>query len=129
MPSMRPGEAAVEHDGDHVAVVPQVDELVVEVPIVRVDGSETRLEAGVHGLEVLRAVVEVLGDLVLLLHPGVEVRLGDAVRPPVVVAPGDAVVSVHLGGGVGHLLGHDLPHVGEAPTRHRSPSVVVQDGW
>ena len=38
------GEGAVEHDRDHVAVVPEVDELVVEVAVVRVDGHQAGLE-------------------------------------------------------------------------------------
>ena len=81
------GERAVEHDGDRVGVVPQVDELVVGVAVVGVDRDEAGLEGGEHRLEVLGAVVEVLRDLVLLGRPGVEQRAGDAVGPAVELAP------------------------------------------
>ena len=40
-------ERAVEDDGDHVGVVPQVHELVGGVSVVRVDGRQAGLEAGV----------------------------------------------------------------------------------
>ena len=64
---MRSVNDAVEDDGDGVAVVPQVHELVVEVAVVRVDRRQAGLEGGEHRLQVLGAVVEVLRDLVLLL--------------------------------------------------------------
>jgi hypothetical protein len=116
-----PGEAAVEHHGHHVAVVPQVHELVVEVPVVGVDRGQPGLERPEHRLDVLGAVVEVLGDLVLLRGAVGEELGGHPVGPPVHLGPREAPVAVDEGLGVGHLLGHDLPHVCEVPAGHGSP--------
>jgi hypothetical protein len=81
MASMRGRELALEDDGDGVGVVPQVEQLVLGVAVVRVDGDEARLPGGEHRLEVLRPVVEVLGDLVLVAAPGREEGGGARRRP------------------------------------------------
>ena len=65
------GEAAVKDDRRRVGVVPEEHQLLGAVAVIRVDGHEARLHRGEDGLEVLVAVVEVLGDLVLALEAGV----------------------------------------------------------
>ncbi len=110
------GERAVEHDGDDVGVVPQVDQLVGGVAVVGVDGRQPGLERAERRLEVLGRVVEVLGDLVLLGDAGVEQRGGDAVGPPVELGPRRRPPGVTLGQRVGLALGQRLEQVREVPT-------------
>ena len=90
------GERAVEDHGLDVGVAPEVDELGVDVAVVGVDRHERGLEAGEERLEVLGAVVEVLGDLGLVAEPGVEQPAGQGVGPTVELGPrGDAVAAEH----------------------------------
>ena len=116
------GERPVEHDGDHVGVVPQVDELVGGVAVVGVDHGEADLERGEERLQVLGRVVQVLRDLVLFRGTGCEQRRGDAVGATVELRPRERAVALLLREGVGDLVGHRLPEVGEVP------SVVVCHG-
>ena len=95
------GELAVEDDGHRVGVVPEVDELVVAVAVVRVDRHERDLERGEHRLEVLGAVAEVLGDLVLACDAGVQQCPGHAVGPPVEVPPREPAVACICAGASG----------------------------
>jgi hypothetical protein len=53
----------VEEEHLGVGVVEQVDQLVLEVAPVRIDGNGALLECGEADLEILGAVVEVLRDL------------------------------------------------------------------
>ena len=112
------GEGAVEDDRHRVGVLPQVDELVVGVPVVGVDRHQADLEAGEGGLEVLRAVVEVDGHLVLVADPGVEEPPGQVVGPAVQLTPGQGGVPMGEGGCVGQHVGHRLPDVSEVPRAH-----------
>ena len=73
------GEAAVEYDRGRVGVRPEECELLVAVAVVRVDRHQARLQGREDGLEVLVAVVEVLGDLVLAPSPA---SSRDWARPP-----------------------------------------------
>ena len=82
---------AVEHHRLDIAVVPQVDELVVDVAVVGVHRHERSLEAREHRLQVLRAVEEVLRDLALVAEPGRHQRGGHAVGPAVDLASTSAV--------------------------------------
>ena len=66
------GEAPVEHDARGVGVVPQVVELVVAVAVVGVHRHHARLQDPECRLEVLGAVRQVVGDLVLLTEPEIE---------------------------------------------------------
>ncbi len=125
------GERAVEHDCGGVGVVPQVHEFVGCVAVVGVDHGEAGLERCEHRLEVLRAVVEVLGHLVLLGRFRVQQRGGDTVGPPVELGPRVGALALLLGERVGDLHRHRLPQVCEVPAtigrRHvdeRSGSVV-----
>src|SRR5690606_28701157 len=77
------------------------------------------LEGGEQRLEVLGAVVEVLGDLVLLGRAPLEEGGRDAVGAAVELGPGEAPVALDLRLRVGDLLGDDFPNLGEVPTRHR----------
>ena len=111
------GERTVEHDGDDVGVVPQVHQLVGGIPVVRVDRRHSGLEAAEYALDVLGAVVEVLGDLVLFDQPGVEQGAGDAVGAGVELRPCHGAVTLLLGEFTGDLIGDPLEDVGEVPTR------------
>ncbi len=111
-------EGAVEDHGHRVGVLPQVHQLVVGVAVVGVDGDHADLVGGVGGLQVLRAVVEVQGQLVLLGHSRAEQPAADVVGAMVELPPGEGVAAVHEGRCLGHLLGHRLPHVGEVPLAH-----------
>ena len=112
------GERAMEDHGAGIGVVPEVEQFVGGVPVVRVDRHERRLERGVHRLEVLRAVVEVLGHRLLTGQTGVEQVLGDAVGTTIDLTPGAAVLTVDQARCVGQIVGDDLPHVGEVPVSH-----------
>ncbi len=115
------GEGAVEHDGLDVGVTPQVDELGVDVAVVGVDRHQRGLEAGEQRLDVLRAVVQVLGDLRLASEPGAEEAAGDAVGAAVELSPGAHLVAAEHGREVGLEPGELLPHIGEVPVGHCSP--------
>ncbi|MBV6508979.1 MAG: hypothetical protein JJLCMIEE_02046 [Acidimicrobiales bacterium] len=112
------GEAAVEHHRHRVGVLPQIEQLVLLVPIVGVDRNQPRFEAGEDGLHVLRAVVEVQADLVLVLSAGGEESGGDAVSPSVELLPAAATLALDLSGGVRELVGDPLPQLGKVPTGH-----------
>jgi len=67
-------ERGVEHEGLGIGVVEQVSEILVEVPVVHVDGDTPHLERCVLGFEVLVAVVEVQPDLGIGRQSGRRVR-------------------------------------------------------
>ena len=108
----------MEDNGGDVAVVPEIDEFVSGVAVVGVDRGEAGLECSECRLEVFGAVVEVLGDLVLLGGSGdSEHRRGDAVGAPVHLGPADLTGPLLLGECVPEALGNRLPDVGEIPSR------------
>jgi hypothetical protein len=109
-------EGPVEHHGDDVGVVPEVDQLVGRVAVVGVDRGEPGLERPERALEVLGRVVEVLRDLVLLDRARVEQRCGDAVGATVELRPGRGPIALALRGSVGDLRRDALPDVGEVPS-------------
>jgi len=90
----RVGERTVEDDRAGVGVVPQVQQLVGGVSVVRVDRSERTLERGVRRLHVLVAVVQVLGHGLLAFEAGVEQVLCHSVGSPVDLGPRAMVVAV-----------------------------------
>ena len=79
--STRSVKRAVEHDRHAVGVVPEVRELVVAVAVVGVDRHEPRVERRHRGLDVLGAVVEVDGDLVLQPRAALDERRAERVDP------------------------------------------------
>ena len=109
------GERAVEHDGGGVGVVPEVHQLVGGVAVVGVDDGEARLEGGEDRLEVLRAVVEVLRDLVLFGRAGSQECRGDPVRTSIEVGPRVGASALLLCERVGDARRHGLPQVSEVP--------------
>ena len=109
------GERGVEHDRLGVGVVEQVEDLLRPVAEVGVHRDGRDLEGGVHRLQVLRPVVQVLGDLGLLAEPGGEEVGGERVGPPVELPPRDDAVALHLAGPVGHPGGDRLVDVGQVP--------------
>src|SRR5690606_24193438 len=92
-----------------------VHQLVLGVPVVGVHRHEAGLEAGEQALEVLGAVVEVLGDLVLLAGPGIEEGAGDSVGALVGLSPGDDAIALLGEGGAGQVVGGSLPDLGNGP--------------
>ena len=117
------GEAAVEHDGHGVRVLPQVRQLVVEVPVVGVHRDQAGLVAGERRLEVLRRVEEVDGDLVLVDGTVLEQEAGQAVGPPVEVGPRVAAVAMDLCRCVTELVRDPLPQLCVVPAAHQVPPV------
>ena len=114
----RVGERSVEDDAARVGVVPQVEQLVGGVSVVRVDRDKRALERREHRLHVLRAVVQVLSDGLLALEPGVEQPLRDAVGAAVGFSPRPVQVTVDECDGVGQFVSDDFPDVGEVPFPH-----------
>ena len=74
-------EDPVEDHGHGIGVLPQVDQLVIGVAVVGVDGDQADLVGGEAGLQVLGAVVEVEGDLVLLGRRRPRAATGPRCRP------------------------------------------------
>ena len=110
-------ERSVEDHGGDVGVVPQVHQLIGGVAIVGVDRGHAGLEASVQALDVFGAVVQVLGDLVLLDQTGVEQRSGDAVGTRVELRPGDRPIALLLCEFVGDPISDPLEDIGEVPAR------------
>ena len=115
-------EDPVEDHGHGVGVLPQVDEFVVGVAVVGVDRDEAALVGGEGRLEVLGAVVEVEGDLVLLADVGAQ-------QPPATLSARRSnsrqvrCGPVDEGRGVRLHVGHGLPHVAEVPLAHVDSSL------
>ena len=114
----RRGERSVEHDRTGVGVVPQVEQLVRGVAVVRVHRSEGALEGGEGRLHVLRAVVEILRHGLLAIEPGDHLML---------VSAGGKIVRI---GHMGHVnaqmmmaaLGSiEVGHLCFSPALQRSP--------
>ena len=112
------GEGAVEDHGHRVGVVPQVAQLVVAVAVVGVDRDQADFHRGEGALQVLGAVVEVEGHLVLLGHAEVEQELGHAVGPVVELLPADGAAALGHRGQRGLYVCHRLPDVCVIPIRH-----------
>ena len=108
----------LEDDRARVGVVPEVEELVGGVAVVRVDRHERSLEHSVHGLHVLGPVVHVVGHGLLPLEAGGHEMTGDAVGATIDLAPCAHLVGMDQAGRIGQLFGHELPDVGEVPVPH-----------
>ena len=117
------GECPMEDDCHCIGVVPEVQELIVAVAIVGVDGHEPDPKGGEDPLEVLRRVVEVQRNLVLRRQPEGQEPARHSTRAEVELAPcGDSFTLDHRG--LVRLRGGDgLPHVGIVPLRHRDPLI------
>ncbi len=64
-PHERRGEARMVDERRRVGIVEQIDELVLDVPVVDVERGDPGLERPEHRFEVLRTVVEVDPEMVL----------------------------------------------------------------
>ena len=107
----------MEDHGDGICVVPEVDELLGPIAVVRVDRDQPGPHGGHGALEVLGAVVEVERDLVLVGRPEAEEPGGHPAAAPLEVGPAQPALTLDDGEGVG-LDGGDLleelaivPHV------------------
>ena len=119
-------ELRLVHEGHRVAVVEEVDELLLDVPVVHVDGDGPQLEGGEHRLDELDAVVRVDGDVVPLADAlGGEV-VGEPVGPILQLGEGDPPVAADEGGAVGHHVDGVLDEVGEVE-RHRGSRTRSRD--
>ena len=124
------GEGPVEDDRHRVGVLPEVTELVVGVAVVGVDRDQPDLEGGEERLQVLGAVVEIEGHLVLLDHAQVQQVSGHTVGPAVELGPADVARPLGHRDGVGLDIGHDLPYVPVVPVGHcPAPRRPVGAGW
>ena len=121
------GERAVEDDGDGVGVVPEVRQLVVGVPVVGVDRHQPGLPGGRAGLHVLRAVVDVEGDLVLVLGAGRRAGPGRRRRSAGRTPPTCTAGRRGPGPALGELVGVRFPDVGEVPTTRRAENPLRCD--
>ena len=81
-------QAAVEEERLGVGVVEEVDELLLEVPVVDVDGHRAQLERAEQAFDVLVGVVEVRRDLRVGSETGGAGRGREAGRAVVELAPG-----------------------------------------
>ena len=109
-----------------VAVVDEVRELVVEIPVVDVDRRRTVLAGAVLGDQVLRAVVEVEGDLCRRLDPGRLEGGGEACRGVVELEVADPAVALDQCVLLAQRIRHDLPR-GREVDFHGTPCLEGSD--
>jgi hypothetical protein len=102
-------EARVEDERLGVGVVQQVEQLVVEVAVVDVDGHAAELHAGELGFHVLVRVPEVEADLGVAPEARTRERGGQPRRPLLVLAPGTTQRSGDHGLPVADGVGDGLP--------------------
>ena len=113
------GERSVEDHRHRVGVVPEVRQLLRAVAVIGVDRHEAGLEGGEERLHVLRAVVQVVRDLVLQSHAAGQKGGGERVGALVQLGPREAARALHLGWAVAACVGDLLPEVGEGELGHR----------
>ena len=111
----RVGELAVEDHRGGVRVVPQVLQLVLAIPVVRVHRDQRGLHRRERRLQVLRRVVEVQRDLVVAHEAGLDQARADARCTAVERAPVERAIAMHLRRLAGDHAGDRLPHLGEVP--------------
>jgi hypothetical protein len=103
------GERTVKDDHAGVRVIKQIDEFLVEVPVVDVDGHGSMLKRSVLGDEILRAVVEIESNLSALGYAGRFDRGGEAsggvIERPVVVS----LIALHDGDTVRYEVDNFFP--------------------
>jgi hypothetical protein len=116
-------ERAVKDDGDDVGVVPEVEQFVVDVAVIRVDGHQPGLERAEDRLQVFGPVVEVLGDLVLVPATACDEEAGESFGPPLEVGPGQAALTVDQCPALRQDVGGNLPNVGDVPAAHEKGQV------
>ena len=130
----------MEHDRPGRRIAQEVLELLGDVAVVDVEGRHPGLVGAEHGLQVLVAVVEVAGEVVLTgLVPGEPAAGDDGPESPVVERVGEAPGAVgHLGPGeaaipedqalpIGDPFGDRLVEGGEVQFDHRRPSWWMSD--
>lgn len=74
-----PVELRVEDERRQIRVTVEVDQLLLHVAVVDVDGDDACLHTGQHGLEVLDAVVEVQPEMLAGTDARLDEVVGDAV--------------------------------------------------
>lgn len=74
-----PGELGVEDQGREIRVPVEIDQLLLDVPVVDIDRHDPGLEAAEHGLEIFDAVVEVQAEMFAGPEAGVDEVVRDTV--------------------------------------------------
>ena len=115
-------EAPVEDHGLRIGVVPDVREFLVGVAVVGVHRDHRGLLGPEKSLEVLVAVVEVLGDLRLVAETASEQRLRHTCGASIEFSPGSLMGVVQERPAVAAYFRSDLPRVCEVPASHRASS-------
>ena len=100
-------------EGDQVGVVVEVPELVLDIPVVDVDGHGPGLEAGDHGLDVLGAVLELDADVVAAPDACRLEVVGQAVGALLELGVGEATVAAHQCLPLADHVGQRLEDVGQ----------------
>ena len=120
------GEARVIDHRPGLRVPKQVEQLLVHVAPVDVEGHGARLEGAEHALEILVPVVEIEGDVVLpglvpgeagalaaAAEPVAAQHVGEAPRAVRDLRPAEAPLAEHQALALGHRLGDGLVERGE----------------
>ena len=106
-------ELLVVDTGHHVGVGKDVQQFLLHVAVVDIDGHSAQLEAGQHGLQVLVAVVQVKAHVVAGAHTLPGEIVGQLVGAALKFCVSDAPVATHQGDPLGYLVRHQLEHVGD----------------
>ena len=106
-------ELGLVHHRHGVGVVEEVDELLLDVPVVDVDRDRPQLVGGEHRLDELDAVVRVDRDVVALADALGGQVVGQAVRPLLQLGVGLLALAADQRRPIGHRVDRVLDEVGE----------------
>ena len=106
-------ELRLDDDGDGVAVVEEVDELVLHVAVVHVDRDGSQLVGREHRLHELDAVVRVDRHVVAATDALRGEVVGQAVGALLELREGLLAIAADQGGAIGHGIDRVLDEVGQ----------------
>ena len=98
---------------DQVGIGEEIAQLVLDVPVIHVDGDRADLQAREHPFHVLGAVVQVHPDMVAGLHAGRLQGARQPVRARVELRVRQALVAAHQRSARADRIGQRLEKIGK----------------